>query len=174
MSTRQGVLALVAVCVLTVAFSAAMAADAPFSARVVAVHDGDTLTVLTADQRQQKIRLAEVDAPECGQPYSRNSKRALSDLAFGQTVRVIPQSLSYGRIVGWVLVGNPERDVSATLVQQAAVWVYPEYLKRRELVSIEDGMKARRVGIWSLQADQRMPPWEWRHSGKPMKRSCDE
>ncbi len=150
------------------------AAEAPFSARVVAVHDGDTLTVLTADHRQQKVRLAEVDAPECGQPYSRNSKRALSDLVFGQTVRVIPQSMSYGRIVGWVMVGSPERDVSASLVQQAAVWVYPQYLKRMDLLGIETAMKARRVGIWSLQADQRMPPWDWRHSGKPMKRSCEE
>ena len=163
-----------AVVVLTLVCASSWAAEAPFSGRVVSVHDGDTLTVLTADKQQRKIRLAEVDAPECGQPWSRNSKRALSDLVFGQTVRVIPDSKSYDRTVGWVMVGNPERDVSATLVQQGAVWVYPNYLKRKDLAGVEVGVKVRKIGLWALPASETMPPWEWRHSGHPMKRNCDE
>ena len=34
------------------------------SGRVVGVHDGDTLTVLSAGNVQRKIRLVEIDAPE--------------------------------------------------------------------------------------------------------------
>jgi endonuclease YncB( thermonuclease family) len=55
--------------------ASANAAAGDFAGRVVAVHDGDTLTVLTPDHHQVKVRLAEIDAPECGQPWSVRSKR---------------------------------------------------------------------------------------------------
>lgn len=37
--------------------------------RVVAIADGDTLTILDSSNRQHKIRLAEIDTPEKAQPY---------------------------------------------------------------------------------------------------------
>jgi hypothetical protein len=37
--------------------------------RVVAVHDGDTLTAIDAANVQHKVRLAGIDAPETRQPY---------------------------------------------------------------------------------------------------------
>ena len=50
--------------------------------RVVGIHDGDTLTLLDAQKRQTKVRLAEIDTPESTQPYGSRSKQALSDLVF--------------------------------------------------------------------------------------------
>jgi endonuclease YncB( thermonuclease family) len=65
----------------------AQAADVQtISARVVGVHDGDTITALTDDKRQLKVRLHGIDAPELGQPFGQASKRALSDLVFGKQV----------------------------------------------------------------------------------------
>lgn len=55
--------------------------------RVVGVHDGDTLTLLV-DRREYKVRLAGIDAPELAQPYGRKAKQALSDLVFGEAIRV--------------------------------------------------------------------------------------
>ena len=37
--------------------------------RVVAIQDGDTLTVLDSSKAQHRIRLKGIDAPESGQPF---------------------------------------------------------------------------------------------------------
>lgn len=54
--------------------------------RVVAIADGDTLTVLIAAQQHVRVRLAEIDTPEAGQPYGSRAREALSELAFGKEV----------------------------------------------------------------------------------------
>ena len=46
--------------------------------RIVGVHDGDSITLLDADNRQHKIRLDGIDAPELGQPFGRASKQHLA------------------------------------------------------------------------------------------------
>ena len=45
------------------------------SGRIVALADGDTLTLLDADKRQHRIRLDGIDAPERTQPYSQISRK---------------------------------------------------------------------------------------------------
>jgi endonuclease YncB( thermonuclease family) len=50
--------------------------------RVVAVADGDTLTLLDGSRQQHRIRLGGIDAPEKAQPFGQRSKQHLADLAF--------------------------------------------------------------------------------------------
>jgi endonuclease YncB( thermonuclease family) len=50
-----------------------------YEGKVVGVSDGDILTVLVSGH-QTKVRLAEIDAPEKGQPFGERSKQSLSDL----------------------------------------------------------------------------------------------
>jgi endonuclease YncB( thermonuclease family) len=52
--------------------------------RVVGVHDGDTVTLLDPNNRQHKIRLDGIDAPELGQPFGRASKQHLAELLAGR------------------------------------------------------------------------------------------
>jgi len=68
---------LIAAAVVGISAQARAADIRTITARVVGVHDGDTLTALTDDKRQLKVRLHGIDAPELGQPFGQASKRAL-------------------------------------------------------------------------------------------------
>ena len=76
---------------------------------VVGISDGDTLTARcpTSDAAhpfiQVKVRLAEIDAPESGQPFGRRAKDHLSALCFEAqaTIRQTARD-RYGRMVARV------------------------------------------------------------------------
>jgi endonuclease YncB( thermonuclease family) len=61
---------------------------------VIGITDDDTLTLLTAERRQIKVRLAEIDTPEKKQPYGQRARQAFSDLAFGKQAKVEVQALT--------------------------------------------------------------------------------
>ena len=94
---------------LSVLLLATPASSADYAGKVIGITDGDTLTLLTPDKQQIKVRLAEVDTPESGQPFGNKAKAALSALAFGKQARVaVVDRDRYGRIVGRVYVGDTD------------------------------------------------------------------
>ena len=94
--------------------------------RVVAVADGDTITVLDASNTQYKIRLAGIDAPEKGQPYGRVSRQRLADTVFTKTVEVQWSKRDrYGRTVGKVI--SDGRDVCLMQIESGLAWHYKKY-----------------------------------------------
>ncbi len=100
-------------------FLAVTTTAAELSGRVFRVADGDTFTLLTSDSQQIKIRLAEIDAPESGQPYGNKSKQALSGLVAGKDIRVVVQTTDrYGRTVGRPFVGS--LDVCEEMIRLGA------------------------------------------------------
>jgi endonuclease YncB( thermonuclease family) len=135
-SEQQGVSVrklLHSIVLLLVISSASQASE--LTGKVVGIADGDTFTLLTADKQQVKIRLAEIDAPESGQPYGNKSKQALSGLVFGKDVRVVVQTTDrYGRTVGRPYVGD--LDVCAEMVRMGAAWAYRDYLRDRSLLPL--------------------------------------
>ncbi len=141
---------------------AVFAAD--LSGRVIGITDGDTVTLLTSDKQQVRIRLAEIDAPESGQPYGNKSKQKLSELIFGKDVRVVVQTTDrYGRTVGRPYAGD--LDVCEEMVRAGAAWVYRQYVIDKSLFDIEIEAREAKRGIWGLSEAQNMPPWEWRRTG---------
>lgn len=129
--------------------------------RVVGVSDGDTLTLLANGRDQYRVRLAEIDAPEGGQPYGRNARRMLSDLAYGKqvTVRVVDVD-RYGRYVGRIRANGV--DVNAEMVKRGRAWAYRAYLSDQRFLMWEQEARRLKKGLWGLQSDQIMAPWEWR------------
>jgi endonuclease YncB( thermonuclease family) len=55
---------------------------------MVSVADGDSITVLSAENKQFKIRMAAIDSPEKAQAFGQRSKQHLSDLVYKKEVRV--------------------------------------------------------------------------------------
>ena len=131
------------------------------SGRVVAIADGDTLTVLTEGREQVRVRLSDIDTPERRQPWGTRARERLSELAFGQEVRVTVRDTDrYGRVVGRVWAGTT--DVNAAMVRDGAAWVYRRYSQDIGLLRLEAEAKSARRGLWGLPEADRTPPWEWR------------
>ncbi len=147
------------VALIALVTSCARAAD--LTGRVVAIADGDTFTLLDRHSHQVRVRLAEIDTPEAGQPYSQRARQALSDMVFGRQVRVaIRDTDRYGRTVGRVYVAA--LDINAEMIRQGAAWVYRQYSTDPSLLRLETEARIARRGIWALPEAERTPPWEWR------------
>ncbi len=128
--------------------------------RVVGIQDGDTLTLLTIEKQQVKIRLAEIDATESNQGFGRVSKQSLSDLVFGKDVSIEVETIDkYGRKVGKVLVGGT--DANLEQVKNGMAWVFKKYAHDPAYFAAEKAAKAKGVGLWSQPNP--VPPWEFRH-----------
>lgn len=132
--------------------------------QVVGIHDGDTLTLLTPENRQVRVRLAGIDAPESRQPYGTRAQQVLSSLSFRQRVRVVVQDTDrYGRTVGRVWAGA--LDLNAELVRRGAAWVYRQYNRDPALPPLEAEARQAKRGLWALPASEQVAPWVWRHNG---------
>ena len=95
--------------------------------KVVGVHDGDTITGLDENQKQFKIRLDAIDAPELGMPFGQASRKALSEKVFGKMVVVIVKTKDrYGRTVGHVLLDK--RDMNLEMLEEGMAWHYAHYV----------------------------------------------
>lgn len=139
---------------------AVSAADATLVGRVVSVADGDTLTVVVGGH-EVRIRLAEIDAPERGQPWAARSRDTLRSLVDGQTVQIFETDRDrWGRVVGRVYLDG--RDVNAELVQSGAAWAFLRYQTDPRFSAYQADARQRRVGLWSLPDNETIAPWEWR------------
>jgi endonuclease YncB( thermonuclease family) len=131
--------------------------------QVVAVADGDTIVVL-AGERRMRVRLAEIDAPERGQPWNRRARQALGSKIHGMRVRLEPVDEDrYGRLVAHVWLGN--RHINRELVREGHAWVYERYLVDGTLLDDEAHARGQRLGLWSLPDP--VPPWVWRRATAP-------
>lgn len=139
-------------------WSAHAVGAAPLFGRVVGVHDGDTLTLLTSDKQSHRVRVGDIDAPELGQPFGKASKLSLSELCFQKHAVVQVQGLDrWGRVIG--RVDCAEADVAAAQIQSGMAWVYRKYSQRPGLLAQEARAQDASVGLWAQPA---VEPWVWR------------
>jgi len=130
-----------------------------YIAEVTAVTDGDTISVLTADNQTIRLRLKGIDAPERGQPFGNNAKQFLSDLVFGESVRVVVLDTDhYGRSVAEVYAG--EDRITLELVRAGLAWHYKYHSDDADLAAAEVSAQTNELGLWSDR--RRVAPWDWR------------
>jgi micrococcal nuclease len=149
-----------------------------FTGRVIAVTDGDSLTVLTSDYVSVPVRLIDIDAPEPTQVYSYKSRQLLLGLTIGKQVRVVPKGKdASGRVLADVYVDAT--NINQAMVEQGGAWAYPAdagSFENSELASGRFSLSESRArnlvaGLWTMPADQTVAPRDFRRrrsaSGAP-------
>jgi endonuclease YncB( thermonuclease family) len=133
--------------------------------KVVGVSDGDTITVLDEQERQHKVRLEGINAPESAQDFGSLAKESLSDLAFGKRVTVTSSKKDKnGHALGRVILNG--KDVGQEQINRGLAWFYRQYAGELpanvaaayELSETRARQKKR--GLWSDASP--VPPWDFR------------
>jgi endonuclease YncB( thermonuclease family) len=134
--------------------------------KVIAVADGDTITVLGASNNSHRIRLQGIDAPERAQAFGTVSRQHLNDLLFGKAVVLQGDKVDqYGRMVCKVLVDG--HDANLEQINAGFAWFYRQYEKelssedRDSYSNAESEAHNAKRGLWSEPTPT--PPWEYRH-----------
>ncbi len=142
--------------------------------KVVGIADGDTITILTQDKAQVKIRLYGIDTPEKSQAFGRKAKKFTSRLVAGKTVAVKSYDRDkYGRTVGVVYVDSI--NVNEEIIKAGYAWQYRKYCKApfcSKWLSFEREARINRIGLFASSHPQ--PPWKWRKEKKNAVRSSHD
>lgn len=139
--------------------------------KVISVADGDTITILLADNTEQKVRLNQIDAPEKGQDFGKASKKSLSDLVYKKDVSIKKVDTDkYGRLVGTVFLDG--KDINLEQVKNGMAWVYTEYATDQNYFDEEKKAKDSRSGLWDNPTA--VAPWDFRHGVKKAQPKADE
>lgn len=132
-----------------------------WSGKVIAVHDGDTISVMHSG-RVEKVRLFGIDCPERGQDFGTRAKEFAADFAFGKIAEVSPVDRDqYSRTVAWVSVEG--KSLNKELVKAGLAWWYRRHAEDAiELMDLECEARKNKVGLWSRPNP--VPPWKFRRN----------
>lgn len=134
--------------------------------KVVSVADGDTVTVLTKDNAQVKVRLYGIDCPEKAQAFGTKAKQFTADMVFGKKVEIEPIDQDrYGRTVGMLTVDGV--NVNEAILKAGYAWVYTRYCRKSfcsDWQKVQEQAQAGQIGLWS--DPNPTPPWEYRRGSK--------
>lgn len=155
-----------------VGFLAALLACTPATAIVIVgtigrIQDGDSFFVVEGGALAHEVRLAAIDAPEKGQPYSRLAREHLRQLTAGRLLLVEARHRDrYGRWIATVLADG--EDVGLAQLQAGLAWYEERYATEQSPQSAHDYAAAQalarsaRTGLW--RQSRPTPPWQWRKS----------
>src|SRR5687768_6730249 len=146
------------------------------SGRVVKIADGDTVTILDKSNRQHKVRLVGIDAPERKQAFGTVSRQNLADLVFGKKVAVEwSKQDHYQRVLGKVLLNG--QDINLKQIKAGLAWHYKLYDKdqrladRRLYAEAQKAASLKGIAVW--KDPEPVAPWDFRHN-KPAPSVADE
>lgn len=135
-----------------------------YNGKVISILDGDTVIVIE-NGNQTKLRLAEIDCPEKGQPFGNNAKSFTAEKIFGKIITyVVTDTDRYGRLIATIYYGEGKNNLNEELVKNGLAWHYKRYSASRRLSQLEYRAKLNKVGLW---ADKNpIEPAQWRKNKK--------
>ena len=142
--------------------------------KVMAIADGDTVTILDSSKTQHKIRLASIDAPERNQPFGNTSTQNRSALLLHKQIRIETEKKDrYGRLVGKIWVEPVDcsgcgmtLDANLAQVTLGLAWWYRDYAHEQsekdqgQYEFAEKDAQTKGVGLW--KETEPLAPWDWR------------
>ncbi len=151
--------------------TSAQAANAPYklTGKVVRVSDGDTVNLLV-ENKQERIRLASIDAPETahgssqpGQPFGEASRKNLAQYVAGKTLTVVCfEKDHYDRHICDIPVDGT--TANRLQVEQGFAWANQQakgkFLRDKSLVDLEKSARQKKLGLWAEPGA--VAPWDWR------------
>jgi endonuclease YncB( thermonuclease family) len=147
----------------------AIASTYTLTGKVVRVSDGDTINLLV-ENKQERIRLASIDAPETGhgskqpgQPFGEASRKNLAQHVAGKTLTLLCfEKDRYERHICDIPVGNT--TANRLQVEEGMAWANQQakgrYLRDRSLPTLEKTARQKKIGLWS--EPNAIAPWVWR------------
>tara|TARA_Y100000590_G_scaffold313234_1_gene354082 strand:- start:43 stop:510 length:468 start_codon:yes stop_codon:yes gene_type:complete len=126
--------------------------------KVIHIADGDTVNIKVMNE-EQRIRLAEIDAPEAKQVWGAESIKALKSKILNEfvTIQVIDTD-RYGRKVAVIFFNDV--NINSQMVAEGHAWVYREYSTSSFLLELERIAQEKNIGLWGFENP--IPPWSWR------------
>ena len=122
------------------------------------VHDGDTVTAVNQNGHVEKVRLADIDAPEYRQPYGQAARQSLAQKLNKTPFHMTPNGRDqYGRLLATLWVDD--RNINRELVAEGLAWVFDRYSPPTDLVAAEKDAKKARIGLWEAADPVRPATW---------------
>lgn len=139
---------------------------ADWKGKVVEVRaGGDTLSVVTDDNRNITLQLYGIDCPEPGQPFAAEAETMVYELVVRPDKPVIileEKRTSSGRILATVIL-HDNTTLNARLLLAGLAWVYaPNCVDAQycqEMIKLQNKAQQGRIGLWA--DDNPIPPWKW-------------
>ncbi len=130
-----------------------------FTGKVVRVIDGDTIEVLTDDNKPVRVRLEGIDCPERRQPFTNVATNLTKQLCASKMVTIVKSGKDrYGRILGFIFVDDV--NVNKELLRNGLAWHYKYFNGDKELAELEQQAREKKIGIWS--EPNPVAPWNFR------------
>lgn len=159
MATRRIMMGLA----LAVAVACPALSWAEFVAKVVAVHEGDRISIFYAG-RTERIAIKGIDCPELKQPYGKKARQVTQ--AYVGTRDVVVRGMQrdrQGRITADIFLMDG-RNLAYELIKEGLAWSRGELAETQRYVDEEELARAAGKGLWS-EADP-LPPWKWKEPNK--------
>lgn len=127
--------------------------------KVIDVIDGDSIVVLTPENKEVKVRLEHIDAPERNQKFGREATHYLFDKIYGRDVDIVTKGTDrYSRTIASIYwLGE---NLNKALVREGLAWHYKKYSNDEEYAILEQEARRDKRGLWSQENPT--PPWLFR------------
>lgn len=155
------------IAVVSVSFYMWMTRPREFKGTVVKIIDGDSIVVKNGD-KEEEIRLADIDTPEKEQTYGKWAKEYVAMFTRSRevTVKHQGQHAPGGALIAEVILEDGA-SLNKMMVSEGVAWYDSQHFNDEKYKTLEDKAKSSRKGLWRQKDPE--PPWIWRKKNNDKK-----